>query len=91
MLQQARLDSRYRSAFSSGRSLLYNTEKSFLKKSENFGILLRLPIQETQICSESKLWEPESGTYDKQKVKLTYLILFFEPKVAQYGPSSHPV
>lgn len=46
---------------------------------------------ETQICYESKLWEPESGTYDKQKVKLTYLILFFEPKVTQYGPSSHPV
>lgn len=40
-----------------------------------------IAISETRIDCESKLWELKSGTYDKQKVKLTYLILFLKLKV----------
>lgn len=48
-------------------------------------------VSETQIRFEFAHWEPESGTYDKQKVKLTYLILFFRLKVVESRPCSHPV
>lgn len=78
-------------AFSAERIVLFNTEKSFLKKRLRIWGFYLAAISETQLCYKSKLWEPESGTYDKQKVKLTYLILFFKPKVVQYRPSSHPV
>lgn len=74
------------------KGLLSTTRRHHpLKKRVRIARLSCAAVSETHRGSESKLWEPESGTYDKQKVKLTYLILFFKPKVVQYRPSSHPV
>lgn len=55
------------------------------------GDFLELPFQKPKKGSASKLWEPESGTDDKQKSETHLSNFIFKPKVLEYKPSSHPV
>lgn len=92
LLQQAGPDGHHAHVHLLQKGFLSTTRRHHpLKKRVRIARLSCAAVSETHRGSESKLWEPESGTYDKQKVKLTYLILFFKPKVVQYRPSSHPV